>query len=82
MLTHTSGWPKGDFDPVLSIMPWCIQIHTLTALKSIYKITATVKKEREKVCPGSFLCSFLRAVKAFITFITLEQNSMGRSICC
>lgn len=48
-IAHTDNkWPKGKFDPVLSIIPWCIQILVLTALKSILKITALIKKERGK----------------------------------
>lgn len=46
---HTDNkWPNGDFDPILSIMPWWIPIHVLTALKSIYKIMVIIKKVRGK----------------------------------
>lgn len=78
---HTNNkWPQEKFDPVVSFMSWCIQIHVLTALKINLQNNKIIKRE-ETISTGSLICSFLSAVMDFITFIVFEQTSMGGSIC-
>ena len=69
-------WPD-SFHHVMEHTDSCVN-----SLKINLQNNKIIKKERgEAVCTGSFICSFLNAIIAFITFLVFEQSSMGGSIC-
>lgn len=69
-------WPGSFHHDVM------IEIHVLTASKSIHKITAVIKKEKGGRSAQGPSFALLKAATAFLTFIVFEQSSMRRSICC